>query len=113
MFKEIMEGKVVLFGILNFIREPNYSEVLSEVSKVLKLLIVLLATNAECERGFSTLGRIKNCPRNRMKQERLNKLILRIYTKEKTKKLSLVEVANEFASKNDRRRAHFGNEKFM
>ena len=33
--------------------------------------------------------------------------------KEETDKMSLAEVANEFAPMNDRRRADFGNNKFI
>ena len=47
------------------------------------------------------------------KVSRLNNLVIMNIHKEKTKKLSLVGVANEFAAVNDRRRAHFGNKKFM
>jgi hypothetical protein len=40
-------------------RKPGYSELLSEVSIVLKLILVLPATNAQSERVFSGLKRIK------------------------------------------------------
>ena len=67
-------------------RQPNYSELLSEIVSVLKLLLVLTATNAEPERGFSTLKRVKTYPRNRMTQERLNNVILE-YTKRRNKQI--------------------------
>ena len=44
---------------------------------------------------------------------RLNNLVIMNIHKEETKKLSLAGVANEFTAVNDRRRAHFGNKKFM
>ena len=47
------------------------------------------------------------------KVSRLNNLVIMNIHKEETKKLSLAGVANEFAAVNDRRRAHFGNKKFM
>ena len=47
------------------------------------------------------------------KVSRLNNLVFMNVHKEKTKRLSLAGVANEFAAVNDRRRAHFGNKKFM
>ena len=43
------------------------------------------------------------------KVSRLNNLVIMNIHKEKTKRLSLAGVANEFATVNDRRRAHFGN----
>jgi hypothetical protein len=48
-----------------------------------------------------------------MSQARLNHVMLMNIHKEETEKLSLAEVANEFAAKNDRRRADFGNNKFI
>ena len=45
-----------------------------------------------------------------MVQARLNHIMTR---KEEAKKLSLADVANEFAAKGDRRKQDFGNNKFV
>ena len=65
--------------------------------------MVLPATDAPSERVFSSLKRIKTYLRNSMSQARLNHLMLMNIHKEETKQMSLAEVANEFASMNDRR----------
>ena len=90
----------------------GYSELLSEISIVLKLILVLPASDAESERVFSALKRIKTYLRNSMGQARLNHIMLLNIHKEEAEKMSLAGVVNEFAAKNDRRRADFGNNKF-
>ncbi len=52
---------------------------LSEVSKLLKLLLVLPATHATSERSFSALRRVKSYLRNTMSQSRLNHLMILHY----------------------------------
>ena len=47
----------------------------SEVIKVLKLILVMPATNASSERSFSALRRIKTYLRNTMSQARLNHIM--------------------------------------
>ena len=90
----------------------GYSELLSEISIVLKLILVLPASDAESERVFSALKRIKTYLRNSMSQARLNHIMLLNIHKEEAEKMSLAGVVNEFAAKNDRRRADFGYNKF-
>ena len=48
-----------------------------------------------------------------MSQTRLNHVMLMNIHKEETEKMSLAAVANEFAAKYDKRRADFGNNKFV
>ena len=93
-------------------RKPGYRDLLSEICIVLQLLLVLPATNAESERVFSTQKRIKTYLRSSMGQARLNHLMLMNIHEEEAKSLSLGVVANEFGSKNDRRRNDFGVNKF-
>ena len=89
-------------------REPGVSTLLSEVSIILKLLLVLPASNAQSERVFSQLRLIKNYLRNSMGQARLNHVMLMNIHKEITKNLSLEDVGDEFVSLNERRLADFG-----
>ena len=59
-------------------------DLLSEVLKLMKLILVMPATNTTSERSFSTLKRIKCYLRSTMKQERLNSLITIHEHKDKT-----------------------------
>ena len=69
-------------------------------------------SDAESEGVFSGLKRIKTYLRNSMGQARLNHVMIMNIHKEEAEKMSLAQVANEFAAKNDRRRADFGYNKF-
>ena len=80
----------------------------SKVVTLLKVLLVLPATNAVSERSASTLRRIKNWLRTSMTQERFNNCMLRAIYKEKTDKLSSIDVANEFCFGSDERSRLFG-----
>ena len=114
-FKANFQGSnqnITLTDIIDSMIKPGYRELLSEISIVLELILILPATNSESERGFSTLKRIKPYLRNTMGEERLNSLMLLNIYQEETKNLSLEDVANEFAFKNDRRTNDFGVKKF-
>ena len=73
-------------------KKPNYSDLLSEIATVLKLILLLPATNAQSERVFSSLRRVKTYLRNSMGQGRLNHVMFMNVHKEETKKVSLEEV---------------------
>jgi len=75
----------------------------SEVVKVVKLILVMPATNAVSERSFSTMRLIEIYLRSTMRQDRLNHLMtLHIY-QDKLDSLDLVSVANDFVSLNEHR----------
>lgn len=81
---------------------------LSQVFILLKLLLVMPATNATSERSFSALRRIKSYLRATMSQERLNSLLtLHIY-KENALALSLSDIGNDFVSAKENRMTKFG-----
>ena len=69
---------------------------IGEVVKLLKLVIVMPATNAVSERSFSAMRRLYTYLRTNMSQNRLNNMIVLHVHKEKTDALKLVNVANEF-----------------
>ena len=99
--------KKVLDDIIEFMRQDGYCDLLSEVSTV------LLATNAECERCFSCLKRVKTYLKNALSQKRLNHMmILNIFEKE-TEELNLAEVANDFSCQFDKRKEDFGYRQFV
>ena len=60
---------------------------------LLKLLIVMPATNAISERSFCALRRLKNDMRSTMNQERLNVLLVLHTHKDYTDCLELIAVA--------------------
>lgn len=71
---------------------------ISEVETLVKLVLVMPATNATSERTFSALRRIKTYLRSTMSQTRLNHLTLLHIHKDRTDSLKqkLIEVANMF-----------------
>ena len=69
---------------------------LSQVKRLLQLILVMPATNSTSERSFSALRRVKSYLRATMTQERLNYLMLTHVHKERTDALDLKCVINEF-----------------
>ena len=82
---------------------------LSQAVVLLKLLIVMPATNTISERSFNALRRLKNYMRSVMSQERLNHLLVLHTHKDYTDSLELSAVANEFVSFSEHRIQIFGN----
>ncbi len=57
--------------------EPSLPRaLLCEVCTVMKLVLIMSATNASSEHSFTALHRVKNYLRNTMGQERLNHLMV-------------------------------------
>ena len=81
-----------------------------QVSKLVRLLIVMPATNAQSERSFSAVRRIKTYLRSSMSQKRLNNLMLLHVHKSETDDLDLIDVANDFIESNEHRKHFFGLE---
>ena len=81
----------------------------SNIWIAMKLLLILPATNATSERSFSALRRVKTYLRSTMSQERLNNLMVLHVHKEKTDKLDLKLVCQEFVSGREGRLRTFGN----
>ena len=79
----------------------------SQVVKLLRLLLVMPATNAVSERSFSSMCRIKTYLRSTMSQERLNSTMVLHIHKDCTDKLNLKSIANEFCTKSDSRKLKF------
>ena len=81
----------------------------SEIITILKLILVMRATNAVSERSFSAMKRLYTYTRTNMTQSRLdNTMVLHIH-KEKTDALNLVNVANGVVSDSEHRQSIFGN----
>ena len=73
---------------------------MSQVAILLKLVLVMPATKfyAVSERSFSAMGRVKNCLRSSMTENRLNHLMLLHVHKNRTDALDMVKMANQFTS---------------
>ncbi len=104
------DATVTLKDIKNFnISLGEAKSLVSEVSKLVKLILVLPATNATSERSFSALRRVKTYYlRGTMKQSRLNHLMLLHVHKDLSDGLDIISCANEFVSVNEHRFNIFG-----
>ena len=60
------------------------------------------------ERIFSGVRRVKTYLRSTMKQDRLNDLMMIHVHKDRIDRLSIIDMANEFASRNHTQRVKFG-----
>lgn len=97
--------------VINFLKsmsEIKRNYFFRQIIKICKLLLVMPATNAESERNFSVLRRVKTWLRSTMTQERLNNLMTVHVHKDKTDLMDMKRIAELFVSRNDRRIAMFG-----
>ncbi len=96
--------------ILTYVKEFLSAEcvIFSEVLKVLTLILVNPATNATSERSLSAMRRLKTYCRSTMGQTRLNAVMLLHVHMEKTDQLSIIDLANRFASSLEHRKSVFG-----
>ena len=86
-----------------FVSEGHHSCLLSQVKQIVKLILVLPATNAISERSFSTLRRVKTYMRATMTQQRLNSLMKLTIYKEETSALDVKEIIKLFVGTSARR----------
>ena len=102
--------KVTLAAVKEYFQllSPPQRSALSEVCTLLKLLMVVPATNAVSERSASGVRRVKTYLRSTMSQMRFNNLLVLHVHKDKTDNLNLVDCLNEFVSLNDHRFSVFG-----
>ena len=96
--------------VIMFMRllSPSERDFLSEVVKILKLILLAPATNAVSERSFSSLRRLKTYLRSTMGGTRLQGLMVLHIHKELTDSINLVDVANKFVGKCEKRKKIFG-----
>ena len=78
------------------------------LTNICQLLIVNPATSCTAERSFSTAQQLKYWLRASMTTKRFNALPILNSNKDLTNKLDLMEIGNEFISKNDERFRQFG-----
>ena len=101
---------VSLREIIDYLQSLSVDQLtfFNQVCHIVRLIIVMPATNAVSERSFSTMKRIKSYLRSTIGQVRLNNLmILNIY-KDELDVLDLRVVANDFVAGNEHRLSVFG-----
>ena len=105
-----LESYTDLLSVFSYLKSLSSAEKVfyTEVIKVVKLILVMPATNATSERSFSALRRLKTWLRTTTTQSRLNWCMLLHIHKEKTDALQITSVANEFISRNESRVRLFG-----
>ena len=101
---------ITLTDIITYIKSmtPCERKWIKDVQALLKKLLVMPATNATSERAFSSLRRVKTYLWATMKQERLNGLMVMNVHQERLGKINLVDIANEFVSRSEKRYFTFG-----
>ena len=87
---------------------PAQKVLLAEVCTLIKLILVMPATNAASERSFSAMRRVKSYLRTTMTQGRLNHLMLLHVHNDRTKSLEEAEVARRFVAGSEHRLSLFG-----
>lgn len=93
---------VTLSDIVKYFESTSIRNWLSEVSKLLQLVLIMPATNATSERSFSSLRRIKTYLRSTMTQNRLNNLMTLHVHRDYVDKLELQDIASEFIKRGQR-----------
>ena len=86
-------------------------ELLTPERKMINEVITVLvnpATSAAGERSFSTARRSKTWLRSTMTQEQFSNLTILNSHKERTDRLSLLDIANEFTDRNSNRKRNLG-----
>ena len=83
--------------------------IICEVVKLLKLILLAPATNAEIERIFSALKRVKTYLRSTMGEKRLGGLMVLHVHKEDTDLINIIDAANNFTKKNLLGHSNFHN----
>ena len=81
----------------------------SEVCKLIRLILVMPATNAISERSFSTMRRLKTYLRSTMLQCRLNHIMLLSINKDRIDYLDLNAIGDEFVRCSEHRLRQFGH----
>ena len=93
--------------IVSLVRDMSNGEkaLLSQVIKLVCLLLVMPATNAISEQSFSTMHRVKTYLRSTMSQKQLNSAMVLHFHKDLTEYPGLKSVCEEFISKSDYRKS--------
>lgn len=97
--------KVTIFDLKTYFTSlsSGQASLISEVTRLVQLVLVMPATNATSERSFSALRRVKNYLRSTMLQERLNYLMLLHVHNHRADGLDLKSAVNNFIGESTHR----------
>ena len=98
-------------NFVSFIKslDPAVRRLFPQVEEFIKLLLTMPCSNAEAERSFSALRRLKTYLRSStMGQARLNHIAVLHVHQELVDNIDITEVAEQFISKNESRMKVFG-----
>ena len=100
-----------LSDVIEYFKAKNtiQQDIISQVCKLLRLRLVMPATNATSERSLSALRRIITYLRLTMTQPRLNHIMIMNIHKHLTDELDIVHMANLFIAEHPRRQEIFGS----
>ena len=100
-FNDQETSVITIFDIKDYMLtlSPGQLSLISQVKRLMQLILVMPATNASSERSFSALRRVKTYLRTTMTQERLNYLMIIHVHKERTDALDMKTLLNEFVDK--------------
>ena len=111
-----LEGNISVHDIIKIMKAMSVAEkaLFAEVVKLVRLLLVIPATNAVSERSFSVMHRIKTYLRSTMLQQLLNAtMVMHIHKGLLTDDLDLKIIGNEFCAQSYYRKSvskvHFRN----
>ena len=112
-FKEKVEqdgSPTTVQQIIHYVRGLSacQKDIMPQVIYLIKLILVMPATNATSERSFSALKRVKTYLRATMSQERLNHLMLLHVHKLETDLLDSTAIGNKFVAGSEHRLKLFG-----
>ena len=105
-FNQTEQGSQPTFcEVLKYVKSmsPAMQSGMSEVMTLIKLILIMPATNAVSERSASALRRVKTYLRTTMHQDRFNHLMILHIHKDAVDKLPLHQCVNEFISLNAHR----------
>ena len=109
--RKVSAGNMDVKDLIDFFQKLEIPEklLLSEVIKVVKILLVMPATNAISKQSFSALKRAKTYLRSTTSDTRLNNIMTLHVHKDRVDMLNLNDIASEFIGNVDSRRAIFAN----
>ena len=103
------EKRNCIDDIVSLVKQMTVGEkvLMGQVLKLIRLVLVMPATNAISEIYFSAMRRIKTYLRSTMSQSRLNAMMVLHIHKDLTDSLNLKSIGNDFISKSDYRKTKF------
>ena len=105
-----LDSRIQLSEIVAFFQKLDTikRKLLAEGIKLVKLILIMQATNPVSERSFSSLKRIKTYLCSTITNNRLNHLLILHIHKLLTDRLDLPKVAEEFVERREGRKSKFG-----